>query len=111
MVLFFKLFGAGDFVDKDGGSDQISDLLCCKCLLKLLKEYRLYVLLWVRWLPRELKWLLLMFLLCVNVGHVLFFVLQLNRTRGLVMSKSMTRKKGKVRWKYHGYQNCFIVIS
>jgi len=70
MVLFFQRFDAGDLVDEDV---QVSALLCCKCLLKLLTEYMSCVLLLVTWLPRELKWPLLMFLFCVNVGHVLFF--------------------------------------
>jgi len=49
-MLFFQRFGAGDLVNEDGIADQIGDLLCCKCLLKFLTEYRSRVLFWVTWL-------------------------------------------------------------
>ena len=74
MVLFFQRFGAGDLVDEDGKTAQLSAILCCKCLLKLLTEYMSCVLLRVTWLPRELKWPFAhVFVLCQCWACAVFF--------------------------------------
>ena len=49
MMLSFQCFCAGDSIEESEDTKELSDIWCCKCLLKLLSEYKSYVFLWTMW--------------------------------------------------------------